>query len=186
MGFAGFSDGWQELSQNFELRNTYQRADDGNVALTGEVDLAACGGEFVLALGFGSIWAEAAEQVRAALLDDYSAVFRDYVSQWKGWQKTLLPLDRSVDQDLYRASTAMLRAHESKDFLGGVIASLSIPWGFNKGDEDLGGYHLVWPRDLVETAGGFLAAGAVGDAVRVLHYLEATKEAACKPGCDRE
>jgi glucoamylase len=58
-----------------------------------------------------------------------------------------------------------------------VIASLSIPWGFNKGDEDLGGYHLVWPRDLVETAGGFLAAGAIGDAVRVLHYLETTQEA---------
>ena len=76
-----------------------------------------------------------------------------------------MPLDRGGDHDLYRASTAMLRAHESKDFLGGVIASLSIPWGFNKGDEDLGGYHLVWPRDLVETAGGFLAAGAVGDAI---------------------
>jgi len=176
VGYAGFSDGWQELSRNFELKNSYQRAENGNVALTGEIDLAACGGEFVLALGFGGIWAEAAEQVRAALLDDYGTLFHDYVSQWKSWQKTLLQLDRSVDQDLYRASTAMLRTHESKDFLGGVIASLSIPWGFNKGDEDLGGYHLVWPRDLVETAGGFLAAGAVGDAVRVLLYLEATQE----------
>ena len=71
----------------------------------------------------------------------------------------------------------MLRTHESKDFLGGVIASLSIPWGFNKGDEDLGGYHLVWPRDLVETAFGFLAAGAQSDAMRVLRYLESTQEA---------
>ncbi len=70
----------------------------------------------------------------------------------------------------------MLRSHESKDLLGGVIASLSIPWGFNKGDEDLGGYHLVWPRDLVETAFGFLAAGAEIDAVRVLRYLESTQE----------
>ena len=42
---------------------------------------------------------------------------------------------------------------------GAAVASLSIPWGFSKGDDDLGGYHLVWPRDLVETAGGFLAAG---------------------------
>ena len=83
-----------------------------------------------------------------------------------------------AQNDLYRASTAVLRTHESKDFLGGIIASLSIPWGFNKGDEDLGGYHLVWPRDLVETAGALLAAGAVTDAVRVLRYLEATQEAA--------
>ena len=83
---------------------------------------------------------------------------------------------RQRERDLYRPSVAVLRTHESKDFLGGVIASLSIPWGFNKGDEDLGGYHLVWPRDLVETAYGFLAAGARSDAVRVLHYLESTQE----------
>ena len=177
VGFAGYSDGWQDLAHNFQLTDLYQRAENGNVSLTGEIDFAAGGSEFVLALGFGTIWAEAAELARASLLDDYNSIFRDYVSQWKNWQKMLLPLDRNVDHDLYRASTAMLRVHESKDFLGGVIASLSIPWGFNKGDEDLGGYHLVWPRDLVETAGGFLAAGAVGDAVRVLHYLEATQEA---------
>jgi len=177
VGFAGVSDGWQELSRNFQLTREYQRAENGNIALTGEVDLNANAGEFLLALGFGGIWAEAAEQVRAVLLDDYDSMFHEYGAQWRGWQKSLLPLDREVDMDLYRASTAMLRVHESKDFVGGVIASLSIPWGFNKGDEDLGGYHLVWPRDLVETAGGFLAAGAVGDAVRVLHYLEATQEA---------
>jgi glucoamylase len=175
-GFAGRSDGWQDLSRNFQLTQQYSRAENGNVALTGEIDLST-NDEFILALGFGGIWAEAAEQARASLLDDYNSLFRDYVSQWRNWQKSLMPLDRGGDHDLYRASTAMLRAHESKDFLGGVIASLSIPWGFNKGDEDLGGYHLVWPRDLVETAGGFLAAGAVGDAMRVLHYLEATQEA---------
>jgi glucoamylase len=176
VGFTGYSDGWQDLSRNFQLTQLYQRAENGNVALTGEVDLAACGGEFVLALGFGGIWAEAAQLARSALLDDYAVLNREYVAQWAGWQKTLAALDRPVDHDLYRASTAMLRVHESKDFAGGVIASLSIPWGFNKGDEDLGGYHLVWPRDLVETAGGFLAAGAVGDALRVLRYLESTQE----------
>lgn len=177
VGFAGYSDGWQDLAHNFQLTREYDRAENGNVALTGEIDLTTSARDFVLAIGFGGIWAEAAAQARASLLDDYDHVFQDYVSQWKSWQKGLLPLDRNEDHDVYRASTAMLRVHESKDFLGGVIASLSIPWGFNKGDEDLGGYHLVWPRDLVETAGGFLAAGAVGDAVRVLHYLEATQEA---------
>ncbi len=39
-----------------------------------------------------------------------------------------------------------------------------------------GGYHLAWPRDLVETAGGLLAAGAVEDLRRVLDYLRATQE----------
>jgi glucoamylase len=177
VGFAGSSDGWQDLSRNFRLTQQYQRAENGNVALTGEIDLTACSGEFVLALGFGGVWAEAAQLARCTLLDDYAVMQREFIAQWSGWQRTLAPLDRQVDHDLYRASTAMLRSHESKDFAGGVIASLSIPWGFNKGDEDLGGYHLVWPRDLVETAGGFLAAGAVGDAIRVLRYLESTQEA---------
>ncbi|MFP3581742.1 hypothetical protein SB659_19475, partial [Arthrobacter sp. SIMBA_036] len=60
---------------------------------------------------------------------------------------------------------------------GAIIASLSIPWGSSKGDDDLGGYHLVWTRDLVETAGGLLAAGAHADALEVLDYLVATQEA---------
>ena len=35
----------------------------------------------------------------------------------------------------------------------------------------------MWPRDLVESAGGLLAAGAREDAHRVLHYLQVTQEA---------
>jgi len=179
VGFVGTSDGWQDISQHFQMEWEYTRAENGNIACTGEIDLAACNGEFVLALGFGSIWSEAGQQARSSLFEDYGEVRAHYVSQWRNWHEKLLMLDNPRRQhDLYRTSTAVLRTHESKDFLGGIIASLSIPWGFNKGDEDLGGYHLVWPRDLVETAGALLAAGAVNDAVRVLRYLEATQEAA--------
>ena len=179
VGFVGVSDGWQDLSQHFEMEWEYTRAENGNIAFTGEIDLAACQGEFVLGLGFGSIWTEAGQQARSTLFENYDEVRAHYVSQWRSWQQKLLPLDDPLRQnDLYRASTTVLRTHESKDFLGGIIASLSIPWGFNKGDEDLGGYHLIWPRDLVETAGALLAAGAVNDAARVLRYLEATQEAA--------
>ena len=177
-GFVGFSDGWQDLSQHFQLTWDYTRAENGNVALTGEIDLAASGGEFILAIGFGGIWSEAGQQVRSSLLEPYQELLQHYVWHWKNWQDQLLKLDQPErEHDLYRASVSVLRSHESKDFLGGVIASLSIPWGFNKGDEDLGGYHLVWPRDLVETAVGFMAAGATLDALRVLRYLESTQEA---------
>ncbi len=179
VGFVGFSDGWQDLSANFQMQWEHQRAENGNIACTGEIDLAACNGEFVLALGFGSIVTEAGQQARSSLLEDYDDLRQHYVFHWKAWQNSLIKLDQPLrEDDLYRSSTAVLRTHESKDFLGGIIASLSIPWGFNKGDEDLGGYHLIWPRDLVETAGALLAAGAVIDAVRVLRYLEATQEAA--------
>ena len=39
------------------------------------------------------------------------------------------------------------------------MASLSIPWGFTKGDTDRGGYHLVWVRDLAQVTGGLLRGG---------------------------
>jgi glucoamylase len=178
VGFAGVSDGWQDLSQHFQMMWEYDRAENGNIALTAEIDLAAGNGEFILALGFGEIWAEAGQQALSSLLTDYENTRHDYIVHWTNWQRTLKKLDETPrEKCLYRASVAVLRTHESKDFLGGIIASLSIPWGFNKGDEDLGGYHLIWPRDLVENAGGLLAAGAHDDALRVLHYLEATQEA---------
>ena len=98
---------------------------------------------------------------------------------WRAWQRAL-PVPEAVDgirPRLYWTSAAVLRVHEEKRFPGGMVASLSIPWGASKGDDDLGGYHLVWPRDLVEAAGGLLAIGALADARRVLGYLQATQEA---------
>ncbi len=178
VGFVGTSDGWQDLNSHFQMEWEYTRAENGNIALTGEIDLAACKGEFLMALGFGGLWTEAGQHTRSTLFEEYDELRQHYVFHWRNWQSTLIKLDQPErEADLYRSSTAVLRTHESKDFLGGIIASLSIPWGFNKGDEDLGGYHLVWPRDLVETAGALLAAGAPQDAVRVLRYLEATQEA---------
>src|SRR5437762_1639524 len=112
-GFVGQSDGWQDLSRNFRLTQEYIHAEDGNVALTGEIDLAACGGEFVLALGFGGIWAEAGEQARAARLDDYGSLWKDYVSEWKNWQKMLMRLDRPAEHDRYGGSTGLLRRRDS-------------------------------------------------------------------------
>ncbi len=129
VGYVGRSDGWQDLNQNFKLTWDYNRAENGNIAFTGEIDLAACNGEFILALGFGYIGTEAGQQVRSALFEDYDDIRHHYFTQWSNWQKTLLPLDEPPRQhDLYRSSTAVLRTHESKDFLGGIIASLSIPW----------------------------------------------------------
>jgi len=93
VGFVGVSDGWQDLSQHFQMQWAYTRAEDGNIALTGEIDLAACNGEFVMALGFGSIVTEAGQQVRSSLLEDYSELRRHYVMHWRNWQNTLLRLD---------------------------------------------------------------------------------------------
>ncbi len=174
-GYVGYSDGWQDLHSNFRLTQTYPRALNGNVALTAEIDLQA-GGEFVVALGFGSSDQEAALQARSSLLRRFDAVEQEYVEGWQRVQATFKPPANSTPDDLFRVSTAVLRVHASKSVTGGMSASLSIPWGAAKGDDDLGGYHLIWPRDLCESASGLLAAGDAASARQSLTFLMATQE----------
>lgn len=80
--------------------------------------------------------------------------------------------------DLYRMSAAVLAVHEDKRASGALIASLSIPWGASKSDQELGGYHLVWPRDLVQSATALLAIGHRVHARRTMRYLISIQEAA--------
>lgn len=173
-GYVGFSDGWQQLHNTGELDAAYQRAEEGNVALTGEIGFSATETKALLALGFGSTPEEAAEYAFASLKQGFEPAAKSYLQNWRNWQKGLLPLDdrHAVPGiNFYRVSTAVLATHRSIATPGAAVASLSIPWGFDKGDDDLGGYHLVWPRDLVETAGGFLAAGDAASALQILDYL---------------
>lgn len=172
-GYVGFSDGWQQLHNTGELDAAYQRAEDGNVALTGEIGFSAARTKALLALGFGATPEEVAEHAFASLKQGFEPAANSYLQNWRNWQKGLLPLDRHAvpGTNFYRVSTAVLATHRSIATPGAAVASLSIPWGFDKGDDDLGGYHLVWPRDLVETAGGFLAAGDAASALQILDYL---------------
>jgi glucoamylase len=77
---------------------------------------------------------------------------------------------------MYRVSTAVLETHQSKRFPGAFVASLSMPWGFDRSDKDIGGYHVLWPRDLVETAMGKLASGDARSARSALFYLSCTQD----------
>lgn len=175
-GVVGASDGWQQLHRDGRLTACYRQAGPGNVALAAELPTAAAQRGLELALGFGANAAEAGQRALSSLYEGIATAHAAYAGAWRRWHKTLLPLTSAAGADLYRNSMAVLRSHEAKSFPGGLIASLSIPWGFAKGDDDLGGYHLAWPRDLVESAGGLLAAGAGEDVLRVLRYLQATQE----------
>jgi glucoamylase len=175
VGFVGASDGWQLLNRSGYLAEQYDRAADGNVALSAEI--ASPETEFRLALGFGRSAPEAAFRVRASLQTPLERQMEEYAAGWRAWQAPLRSLDRTAGgHNIYRVSTTVLRCHESPTFPGGLIASLSIPWGSSKGDDDIGGYHLVWPRDLAQTAGAFLACGANEEVLRIVRYLRAIQE----------
>jgi len=177
VGFVGASDGWQELRAHKRLRQTHARAENGNVAVTGEIDLRSSDGVFVMTLGFGPTAMEAGQHALISLVEDFDVTKAEYVGEWRAWHARLKGgVPTKAQTRLYHISAAVLRTHESKRVEGGIIASLSIPWGFSKPDDDLGGYHLVWPRDLVEIAGGFIAMGAHEHVRRVLRYLQVTQE----------
>jgi glucoamylase len=166
VGYVGTSDGWADLNQHKKMEWEYASAHNGNIALTGEIDIAASG-NFLLAISFGRNPAEAASHAWGSLLEGFVSAKKAYIKNWEQWFKNL----HDVKGKFFKVSASVLRMHEAKVFPGGVIASLSIPWGEIKGDDDIGGYHVVWPRDLVETASGFLALRTKNDALRIMNYL---------------
>jgi glucoamylase len=178
VGFLEKSDALKDLREHGRLTNTYLHAEDGNVALIGEIDLDG-GADFTVAYGFGLGPPEAAHHAYGALQTDFEDITERYVERWKEWQRSLRPLSNNVGgRDLYRTSAAMMRVHANKS-TPGAVASLSVPWGDHRGDEDLlqGAYHLVWPRDVVNHATGLLAAGDAEQPHDIMAYLRNTQEA---------
>ncbi len=178
-GYVGKSDGWTELKKNKDLKNIYSKAADGNIALTGEIDLQTTNNKFTLALSFGTSFYEAAKEVKASFSHNNKHLMKKYIEGWELIIKkrpNVSFFNKEV-KALYDSSVMVLNTHLGKIVPGNVIASLSIPWGSIKGDNDLGGYHLIWPRDLVEIAGGFLASGENERARLILHFLSSVQEA---------
>ncbi len=172
VGYVGHSDGWTDIHAHNTMEWEYTNANNGNIALTGEINLDA-GAEILLAVGFGRNPYEAANHARGSILEGFKSAKRMYLHGWQTWLKSL----SSIPGKNMKISSSILRMHEAKTFPGGIIASLSIPWGNIKGDSSKGGYHVVWPRDLVESAGGFMALHAEEDALRILTYLMSTQNA---------
>lgn len=173
-GYVGVSDGWQDFAHNGSMQWSYDMAGPGNVALMGALTR-----DCVLALGLSSSTEAAATLARCALAQDFTTVWETHCLAWRNWHNnchTQLACVPKLSAELeiqYRTSAMVLRSHMDKIFPGAMVASLSIPWG-NCGDER-GGYHLVWPRDLVECAGALIVLGALDDARDVLRYLIASQ-----------
>ena len=176
-GYVGRSDGWTDLSDNFQMDWEFDHAPDGNIALTGELDVTSTR-EFTLGLAFGNSQHHAVSTLFQALSTPFADHRKRYEEQWARSSAGILPLEKASDDrgNLYRASFNLLRAHEDKSYPGAFIASLSIPWGEAVGDEDQGGYHLVWTRDMVNSANAMLAAGDRTTPLRALIYLSVSQQ----------
>lgn len=174
VGYVGTSDGWQDFARHGAMRWTYRTAGPGNVAALGELERRC-----VVGLAFSTSVHAAGTLVRSALAAPFDAAWQAQIEDWSGWHRgcgrfcqvdTTLP--DAVRQQFF-TSAMVLRAHRDRSFPGAMVASLSIPWGNTR--DDRGGYHLIWPRDLVSCAGALLALGAWEEARDTLRYLIATQ-----------
>ena len=185
-GFVGASDGWRELMDNFKMNWEFGSATGGNVAVMGEINLPAqtaqvegseSSVEFTVAIGIGEGHHTAAQKTMGALATPYQDMRKRFIEQWQRAANPEWLAPKSQDEGkLMRASHNVVLAHEDKTFSGAFVASASIPWGQVKGDDDLGGYHLVWTRDMVQTATALLACGRAETARRALVYLACTQQ----------
>ena len=179
-GFVGASDGWRDLMENFRMDWEFGSATNGNIALLGELDNrcepVAGGYEFILAFGIGEGHHTALQKTMGSLAMPFEENRRRFIAQWSRAANPEWLAARSGDGGkLMRTSHNVLLAHEDKTYSGAFVASASIPWGQVKGDDDLGGYHLVWTRDMVQTATALMACGRAETARRALVYLACTQ-----------
>ena len=107
----------------------------------------------------------------------FDANVKSFVDQWHRTRRRLALIDMNHDKvsgaasRLFARSINLLLAHEDKLYPGAMIASMSIPWGEDKSDDELGGYHLVWTRDMVHCASALMAAGDTTTPLRAMIYL---------------
>jgi len=164
---------------NFRMDWEFGSATNGNVAVMGEVNLKGVDGtyEFTLAFGIGEGHHTAAQKTMGSLAMPYEEHRSRFITQWKRAANPEWLAAKACDGGrLMRVSHNVLLAHEDKTYSGAFVASASIPWGQVKGDDDLGGYHLVWTRDMVQTATALLACGRAETARRALVYLACTQQ----------
>jgi len=173
-GNVGTSDLWQDFAHNGAMTWSYDSAGPGNVALGARLPRHA-----VLSLGFAGSTEAAATLARTALTEPFAVSWERQLTAWTRWHATNAS-EEALAADLpdecaaqVQISTTVLRVHQDKTYPGAMVASLSVPWGNTR--EEREGYHLVWPRDLCESAGALLAVGALREARNALGYLIATQ-----------
>lgn len=172
VGFVGSSDGYQDLSRDFQMDNSFATATNGNVASTGEVNIPATAGtyRFFVTYSFG-------RDEKNKKLMDYNQAKNEYTSSWTNYLNTVkVPQNLSAAQRLlYLRSLYTLKCHEDKLNPGAFIASLSVPWGEKQMEnpgQEIGGYHLIWPRDLFNVSVALLNSGDYPAALRALRFLK--------------
>ncbi len=175
-GFLGVSDGLTQLKQDGKITKTFERAEKGNIVQVAKIVPVSIGRDgnrsMTFSLAFGKTADEAFAIAYGALAKGFEKTYQDYQKGWLEYLKTLPKVDPKY-QAQFNMAAMQLKAHEDKTHPGANVASLSIPWGggANANENNVGGYHLVWSRDLYQVATAFMALGDTAAANRALDFV---------------
>ena len=169
-GFLGTSDGLKQLREKGGLKELYDVAKDGNVVQIARIVKPK---NFTVTLAFGKDLKDALRQINPTDENlNFEVVRAKYEKGWSDYFKTLPKVEPKY-QAQFNMAAMQLKAHEDKTKRGANIASLTVPWGGgdNANEDNIGGYHLVWSRDLYQVATAFIALGDTAAANRALDFV---------------
>lgn len=168
-GFFGVSDGLEQLKRFGKIKNFSTRIENGNVAQLAKIKNP---NHFTVGLSFGKTAEEANSAANLSLKKGFSKAQKEYQNEWQEYVGKL-PKVEAKYQAQFNYAAMVLKASEDKTFRGGNVASLSKPWitGTAANEANVGGYHLIWSRDLYQVATAYIALGDKDSAVRALDYL---------------
>ena len=174
-GFVGSNDGWTDLFGGADDRTMDWQFDGcfgGNVAQMGWIDFGnstQTSISFDLVLSFGPNEHAAMATADATLDSNLTDAENQYISEWVTYTNTLDNQNGTADDQYYLAAMSLNTIQDKSN--GAMIAGAGTPWGESNGDKNMGGYHLVWARDLFKFASALLAAGDVDSAKQAVDYL---------------
>lgn len=168
-GFYQVNDGIEQLKQNGKIIKPALSAANGNVVQLAKILKPA---RFTTVLSFGNGWGNAFQNNLISSQKGFAKALVEYEKQWADYIKTIRKVEPKY-QSQFNMAAMQLKAHEDKTVRGANIASLSVPWGGgeNANENNIGGYHLIWSRDLYQVATAFMALGDEPAAIRALNFL---------------
>lgn len=172
-GHYGTSDGIQQLRKFGRIREPYWRTDEGNTVQVAKIVRPQ---RFTAILSFGIDTASTGlnehANARKSQAKGFIKSLAQYEKGWANYVKTLPKVDLKY-QGQFNMAAMQLKALEDKTHRGANIASLTVPWGGgeNANENTVGGYHLVWSRDLYQVFTAYMALGDKAAAERALDFL---------------
>lgn len=171
-GYYQSSDGIEQLKKQGRITKPNWKAEKGNVVQMAKIDNPQ---NFTAILSFAEeddVFGQVFVNARDSREKGFQKCLEEYEKGWSNYVKTLRQVEPKY-QAQFNMAAMQLKALEDKTVRGANIASLTVPWGGgeNANENNIGGYHLVWSRDLYQVFTAYMALGDKAAAERALDFL---------------